>query len=1143
MGSPRQLPSFNLPFKPAHVSFSLFLVVFLATQGLHSQTSSTLPIRPTIQVGPGGTISYLEAFPDSNHLLSVDRDDTVGIWLIDGGWEVKHLPVGNEPAHSAAISPDGRVVVTGGQDGRVLRWDVTNERILSDEFHPEPGDSSRIITAITFSPNGNYYASVGQGHFDKVWNAIDGKLVRRIPVSTTDCSIAFIPNSSMLFLDVGDGTVSAQGIADGKEAFRAKVSFGKISHLKIIGTRLVVSSMTDEVSVWEIEGNTLTLLWRSAEGVSGAYLTYDSPDRLLVLWSDLGSEIIIVSFDTGAKIRAIHTKPVSALCTYPRGGIILLALGDQLMMHDINTGKLLTTLTRPEIGEFGVAFSPDDNTVAIGTSRGIDFWRRDIGARERTITTTSATEPLNVSNFLDSQNILAYSSHVVSRISLTGPGKEQVLWRASEPISDIVPSLDGAQILTQNMEIQNKIWTTSSWSIRDVTTGEKLFSSRRGQQPWAYITLSPDQKFVATSAPTRPRDFQCVWRVGQQTPLWCVDGGSSPMAFSPDSQSIGLVRRGAEVQVLKSTDETVEASHSWYDPMGDGPRASHPVQYLTFSRTGNYIAASGSDGLAQLWRTNSQADHITLTFHSKNVGEVAFSSDDRYVIVTADDGISELWDVGNPHHPEHIVSFIAFEDGAWATITPEGYYRASPGELHSLTFRVGNDSFPFEQFDLRLNRPDVVLSRMGNSSKDLIAAYHRAYVKRLALNNVNAEMLSDDFHVPTIEVTPSFLPPSTNERTLHLRVKATDSLTQLKQLNIYINDVPIYGSAGIELQSQHTNSWEQDVAIALSAGTNKVQVSAVNTGLTESLKYTSHIVYAGPSKSKPDLYVVAIGVSNYKDSDYHLDYAAKDARDFISFWQKKKNRFGTVHALPLIDRDATREKILGAREFLAEADVDDEVIVLVAGHGLLDNNEDYYFATQDLDFTHPSTRGLPFEKLEEVVDGIRARKKLMLIDTCQAGEVDKDQQNEKPVAAANIAANSASKSDMSAQIDRLPVGVKARAIPKARAQVLGVTRVGLTNAISLVQELFADLRRGSGAYIITASGGMDFAFEGGGLSNGTFTAAVLEGLNGEASKDHDGGITVSGLWDYVDRRVPELTSGKQKPTIRRENLENDFLLY
>ena len=94
-----------------------------------------------------------------------------------------------------------------------------------------------------------------------------------------------------------------------------------------------------------------------------------------------------------------------------------------------------------------------------------------------------------------------------------------------------------------------------------------------------------------------------------------------------------------------------------------------------------------------------------------------------------------------------------------------------------------------------------------------------------------------------------------------------------------------------------------------------------------------------------------------------------------------------------------------------------------------------------------------------------------------------------------------------------------------------------------MQELFADLRRGSGAEVITASGGTEFAYEGGGLSNGTFTAAVLEGLNGQAAQGQDGRVTVSQLWEYVARRVSVLTGGRQKPSPRRENLDNDFLLY
>jgi uncharacterized caspase-like protein len=103
--------------------------------------------------------------------------------------------------------------------------------------------------------------------------------------------------------------------------------------------------------------------------------------------------------------------------------------------------------------------------------------------------------------------------------------------------------------------------------------------------------------------------------------------------------------------------------------------------------------------------------------------------------------------------------------------------------------------------------------------------------------------------------------------------------------------------------------------------------------------------------------------------------------------------------------------------------------------------------------------------------------------------------------------------------------------------------VGLNNSFSLLQELFTDLRRGSGAHVIAASGGLEYTEEGNGIHNGVFTYKVLEGLRGEADRDHDGVVTVSELRDYVEREVPKKTAGRQHPTARRENLDFDFALW
>jgi hypothetical protein len=464
----------------------------------------------------------------------------------------------------------------------------------------------------------------------------------------------------------------------------------------------------------------------------------------------------------------------------------------------------------------------------------------------------------------------------------------------------------------------------------------------------------------------------------------------------------------------------------------------------------------------------------------------------------------------------------------WILFTPDGYYTSSRngaklvGWLINDGVRNSPKFYPFEQFDLRLNRPDIVLSRIGGYPRKRIELLYKAYQKRLEKMGVDEKQLSDNLNAPTIELNLKIT--EAMEKRITFNVKAEDKVNTLERLNVYINDVPLYGSKGMSLKAAPSKTLERQIMVELTNGQNKIQVSVLNTAGIESFQETRYVNYRGAVVT-PNLYIVAVGVSAYDDQSFNLQYAAKDAKDVATLYEKQVGKFGTVKTLTILDKEATAEKIKAAKIFLKEARPDDEIILFAAGHGLLDDNLDFYFATTDVDFNNPAIRGLKYDDLEGLLDQVSSRKKLMLIDACHSGEIDKDAVvvTDQP-ATQNAPVNNS---------------VKSRGFKNLTNNDLGVTDV-----FELMRMMFADLRKGSGAMVISSASGVEFAFENDVWKNGVFTFSLLEGLKtGTANLNNDKEIQVSELRDYVIKRVGELTNGKQHPTSRKENLEFDFKVW
>ncbi len=247
-----------------------------------------------------------------------------------------------------------------------------------------------------------------------------------------------------------------------------------------------------------------------------------------------------------------------------------------------------------------------------------------------------------------------------------------------------------------------------------------------------------------------------------------------------------------------------------------------------------------------------------------------------------------------------------------------------------------------------------------------------------------------------------------------------------------------------------------------------------------------------PEPRKGKLFAVVIGISKYDQagsSISNLKYADQDAMSFLEFLKSPAGgALADDSVTTLLNEQATTKNIRHALfTFLTAAQPQDTVVIYIAGHGAPDPHDprNLYLMTAD---TNPEDMGgtaFPMWQMQDVYERVlKAKKVITLADTCHS-----------------------------------------YGFSGARAGDAGQNGSNLIN-----QYLERYAAKGERA-VITASDISESSFEDvqWGNGHGVFTYFLLKGLKGEADKNHDGVVTAGELFAYLQRVVPEATSGKQNP--------------
>lgn len=244
------------------------------------------------------------------------------------------------------VSPDGRHIVSGGDDGMIRRWDLESGEPDGD---PLTGQTEKAGAA--YVRDGRWIASSTMDGTVRIWDANTGAVVHVVKLRGDDnLSGSLSPDGALFAAGHRDGTVHLWDLATGKEAgepIRAHNGWVTAVAFSPDGSRLVTGGQDGTMRLWQVS----------------THLPADPPlpsHRGPVVDADFSPDGRII----GSLSYQVEIDPNAAGTGRPTDAT-------QLRITNADTGRpMVAGLTEFGYGPNDLAFSPDGRRVAIGGSDG-----------------------------------------------------------------------------------------------------------------------------------------------------------------------------------------------------------------------------------------------------------------------------------------------------------------------------------------------------------------------------------------------------------------------------------------------------------------------------------------------------------------------------------------------------------------------------------------------------------------------------------------------------------------------------------------------------------------------------------------------------------------------------------------------------
>ncbi len=439
--------------------------------------AATLTERATFDMSETDVAHVKLAFsPDGFRLVMLgaleDDNKVIRIIEVDSGTELLSIEdVGND----FALSPDGRRLLVGDQNGRAVRlWDL-DAMVEMDRY---PAYATNEVGGLAFSPDGARFSSYTRDLSGvQIWETETGREIMTLPAHRGLMSnILFSPDGSSLATTGHDKFVKVWDITPARELLTVQPfiedDWAEVTSIAFSqdGTMLAAGGIVGGVSLWDpVTGESLNMLEGHNDFVGGLSfsptgdrLASGSDDSTVMMWDTTTGDLLFTLTD--------HEDWVNSLVYSPDGATIASAGNDaQSFVWDATSGEVLYQFPLPDRA-WGIAYSPDGTLLATGWLGGVAV--RDMASGQTVSEIDYDQNALHVYFSADGSHLITAGVDGIVRIWEVGTGQLVQEINADQQIlqgSSVSP--DGSIVATASNGSDVRLWDYQSGERRLILEG------------------------------------------------------------------------------------------------------------------------------------------------------------------------------------------------------------------------------------------------------------------------------------------------------------------------------------------------------------------------------------------------------------------------------------------------------------------------------------------------------------------------------------------------------------------------------------------------------------------------------------------------------------------------------------------------